>query len=657
MPAPLQAVLNKGEILGNRYEIQELIKAGGMGCIYKIWDQRLQKDWALKVLNLNQYNPKDQQEMFLLFEREAKILSNFRHKGIPIIVDFFPEKNIYCFVMDFIFGQNLDEIIKQRKLDIKEVLKWGIELCEILEFLHQQTLAVLYRDMKPSNIMLTNDGTIVLVDFGVAGWLRVKTGQQTHTIAIMGSAGFAPPEQYLGKSDERSDIYGLGATLHFLLSGVDPSENPFIFSSLCKIRSEVSKELDEIIIKAIESTPERRFSTVTKFKQALQNVLIPSLNAATKTQSSVQLPVIYKRDARVNKSLIYIRKIGFCLHKTGSVISSTDRVESFNRLINYYKVGLLDEAINETLEIVQKLQKSILDKDIESIADFLFLLSQMYEQKGQYAKAIELLKETIQFRSNHQDAYNDLVRLNKQIAEKQKRILKQQKNQKFRHNVWVRMTNWIDDQLHPRNIANSICGGQGYICDIAIAIGMILGFSYWQIFCKTPLARFDLTGILGTIVVCLCFIASIYGMQCALHGLCTNNKSNIKDGLIFMIICCIFTFYIGKSNINFQGRVNQNGYPNIRWGFRAEIDIQNLPTNALKNLANSRGIKTLHNKNHYEIKIWNQAIDLFKFPEILTALKAISHDLRLDSKRLQKLKEELNQEELEDRKVHTDHIL
>jgi len=260
--------LTSNHILIERYRIEELIKSGGMGAVYKGYDLRLNKIVAIKELIKLSMSLKERQNDIKRFEREANMLANLHHKYLPRVIDYFTVENKYYLVMDFVEGQDLNTILSREgnpSLSEDKILPWIMQTCEVMDYLHNQLPPIIYRDLKPSNIMVNNsDKTIKLVDFGIA---RSIDPEYYTSNTIIGTLGYAPLEQYQGKAEIRSDIYALGATMHHLLTGQKPV--PFDFKAIKDINPEVSERMNNIVMKALSAKTEDRFSSIKEFNDAL----------------------------------------------------------------------------------------------------------------------------------------------------------------------------------------------------------------------------------------------------------------------------------------------------------------------------------------------------------------------------------------------------
>ncbi len=257
----------------NRYQIQDVIGIGGMGSVYRARDlhfPNVVKLVAVKEMINQSPDTTVRDTIVKNFEREANILVTLNHPSIPRIFDFFTHEERSYLVMELIFGKDLEAILKSTLDPIREdqVILWAIEVCDVLEYLHtHRPEPIIFRDIKPQNLMVNQQNHIVIVDFGIAKIF--KSGQKG---TMIGTEGYSPPEQYRGEATFQTDIYALGATMHHLLTRRDPRlEAPFSFGDrpIRSINPNVSVELDSIITKALCYKPEDRFQFVTEMKMAL----------------------------------------------------------------------------------------------------------------------------------------------------------------------------------------------------------------------------------------------------------------------------------------------------------------------------------------------------------------------------------------------------
>jgi serine/threonine protein kinase len=260
--------LESGTVLQSRYAIERLLGGGGMGMVYLARDQRLaNRLCAIKEMVDHFIDQAQRIEANEYFAREADTLAQLKHQAIPAITDRFDDQNRHYLVMEYVEGRNLEEEIAERGQPLPEGLVIDIarQLCDVLAYLHGLMPPIIYRDMKPSNVMLTPKGRAVLVDFGIA---RLFKAARKGT--MIGTLGFAPPEQYQGQVDPRSDIYSLGATLHFVLTGRDPEKfPPFSFPRVQELMPQVSGNLAGAIDAALAYDLNRRPSTIQEFRDMM----------------------------------------------------------------------------------------------------------------------------------------------------------------------------------------------------------------------------------------------------------------------------------------------------------------------------------------------------------------------------------------------------
>jgi len=265
--------LPSGSVLAGRYTVERQVGRGGMGSVYAVTDGRLGgKRWALKEM-ISEGLSADQLAMAVrAFAQEATLLAGFSHPNLPQVIDFFSEGPRHFVVMEFVEGRTLQEAARISGGTVPEsvVSAWAIQICAALIYLHGRRPPVIFRDLKPANIMLTADDRIKLIDFGIARLF--KQGQEQDT-SRLGTHGYAAPECYgQGQSDARTDVYSLGATLHFLLTGDDPAAHPFIFKGARTLNSAVSSGMDGVISRAVKLDPEQRFQTMEAARTALISV-------------------------------------------------------------------------------------------------------------------------------------------------------------------------------------------------------------------------------------------------------------------------------------------------------------------------------------------------------------------------------------------------
>ena len=290
---PQTGMLQPNAVLAERYIIVRKVGGGGMGAVYQATDQRIQgKLWAIKEMSDAAItNPLDKQRAIDAFRREAQLLAILDHGNLPKVSDYFTEGGKHYLVMDFVQGHTLEQVLHSAAgfLAEDEVATWAIQICDVLAYLHSRQPAVIFRDLKPTNIMLDVEGRIKLIDFGIARLFQPGKGKDTQ---IMGTPGYAAPEQYgTGQTDARSDIYALGVTLHQLLTRYDPSLSPFNLPPARNINLRLSPVVEAVIVKATQTDVTARFQTVEEVKQALaKRGLTPEVKRGAFEPEMIRIP-------------------------------------------------------------------------------------------------------------------------------------------------------------------------------------------------------------------------------------------------------------------------------------------------------------------------------------------------------------------------------
>jgi outer membrane protein assembly factor BamB/tRNA A-37 threonylcarbamoyl transferase component Bud32 len=281
-------LLRPGVTLVKRYLIQDQIGLGGMSAVYKARDLHFPNvvKWvAIKEMVNQARDPLVRQNIVKNFEREANILATLNHPSIPRIFDYFTQESRSYLVIEFIDGKDIEQLITDTEgfLPEQKVVSWAIELCDVLTYLHShKPEPIIFRDMKPSNVMINQHEHIMLVDFGIAK--HFQSGQKG---TMIGTEGYAPPEQYRGEANYLADIYALGATMHHMLTSKDPRlEAPFYFAEfpVRKINPTVNPEIEAVISKALQYNPEDRYRSAEEMRDSL-------ILAAKRTGILTRIPV------------------------------------------------------------------------------------------------------------------------------------------------------------------------------------------------------------------------------------------------------------------------------------------------------------------------------------------------------------------------------
>ncbi|MEW6207010.1 MAG: protein kinase [Acidobacteriota bacterium] len=268
--------LEPGTLLLDRYLIVKRVGGGGMGSVYQARDKRLADRLCAVKEMIELFADQNQRAKAVEdFKREAEVLAQLEHPSIPTVFDYFIEGGRYYLVMRWIGGGDLAEQMRVRggKVDEMTVIKWAIQICEVLHYIHSQSPPIIYRDLKPANLMLDDrTSRVMLVDFGIA---RIVRPTEKGVTAI-GTMGYAPPELFGGKVEPRSDIYSLGATMFHMMTGSDPQDNPLLIFDFSKnprprqINPAITPEMEQILIKAVAHKPEERHASALEFGHVLE---------------------------------------------------------------------------------------------------------------------------------------------------------------------------------------------------------------------------------------------------------------------------------------------------------------------------------------------------------------------------------------------------
>jgi len=290
------------KVLKGRYKVLSLLGEGGMGSISLTYDLSLNKLCAVKGIckkGLSDLPEKERDAILKPFKKEAEMLASLRHPGLPCVTDYFTEKDVCYLVMDYIEGKDLETALQEygeHGVPEELVVKWAKEILHALEYLHSQDPPVIYRDMKPENVMLrASDGRIMLIDFGLA---RTINPLSQDTMTSIGTPAYAPKELFQGQPQIRTDIYSLGATMHCLLTGIEPL--PFKFEPVRHIVPSLPADLEKIIIKSLKDNPDERFSTAAEMLHAIEKI---SKKYEKNQKEDKEIPDIHKKGKIVKKSV------------------------------------------------------------------------------------------------------------------------------------------------------------------------------------------------------------------------------------------------------------------------------------------------------------------------------------------------------------------
>lgn len=259
-----------GTLVDGKYRILRKAGQGGMSVVYMAMNERANRTWAIKEVRKDGIQDYEVIRQGLIAETD--LLKKLNHPHLPGIIDVIDGQDSFLIVMDFIEGKTLSEILKEQGVQSEEqVIDWAKQLCEVLCYLHSRNPAIIYRDMKPSNVMLKPDGNVVLFDFGTAREYKLQNREDT---VCLGTQGYAAPEQYggHGQTDGRTDIYGLGATMYHLLTGHHPGEAPYEMYPVRQWNAALSQGIEKIILKCTQKNPSDRYQSCAELFYALEHI-------------------------------------------------------------------------------------------------------------------------------------------------------------------------------------------------------------------------------------------------------------------------------------------------------------------------------------------------------------------------------------------------
>jgi serine/threonine protein kinase len=306
--------LASNTVLNGRYEIVRRIGGGGMGAVYLAKDRNLgDAPRAVKEMVESHLDPAQHEKAIGDFKRESLLLTSLEHPCIPTIYDYFYDDKLgrFYLVMKYISGGDLASRMRGAiggRLDEKTVTDWGMQVADVLDYLHSRPKPIIYRDLKPANLMIDgNTGRVMLIDFGIARWVS----QQEKGVTAVGTMGYAPPELFSGRVQPASDVYSLGATMFHLLTGSDPQDNPLLIFDFTKnprprqIAPSISSEMELILMRTVEYKPEDRFRTAGE----LRNELAIHLEKLLSGRVSYGMPAPVSGIETVQVQTVYC---GFC---------------------------------------------------------------------------------------------------------------------------------------------------------------------------------------------------------------------------------------------------------------------------------------------------------------------------------------------------------
>lgn len=379
-----------GTIIDGKYEILKEIGRGGMSIVYLAMNKHLNKQWAVKEIRKKGSGKNDEIVVNSLLA-EANMMKKLDHPSLPRIVDIIDNGITIYVVMDYIEGESLDKILNEGGAQPEElVVGWAKQLCDALSYLHSQKPPIIYRDMKPANVMLKPEGNIKIIDFGIA---REYKEQNLADTTVLGTKGYAPPEQYSGQTDPRSDIYALGMTMHHLLTGVDP-RNGEPYAPVRQWNPELSEGIEIIIDRCVEPAAENRYQScadllydlehpelITKgFKKKQKQKLTAFIIAATLSFLMTIAGIVFNMSAtRVNNQDYDANIAGSDPAKYFMAVDIyPERVKAYDVLIDYYKNhDVTNEDITKIGNVIEA-NAGLLDTSNFEIAEMYYNMGKLY---------------------------------------------------------------------------------------------------------------------------------------------------------------------------------------------------------------------------------------------------------------------------------------
>lgn len=262
-------MLQIGSLVDGKYKILSQAGKGGMSVVYMAINEKANKTWAVKEVRKDGVLDFEEVKQGLIVETD--ILKKLKHTNLPSIVDVIEDDETFLIVMDYVEGRSLQETLDEYGAQPQDkVIEWAKQLCDVLGYLNSRTPPIIYRDMKPRNVMLKPDGNLVLIDFGTAREFKEKNLADT---TCLGTIGYAAPEQFggMGQTDARTDIYGLGATLYHLVTGMNPSEPPYEIKPIREINPTLSSGLERIILRCTQRNPDDRYQSAAELMYDLEH--------------------------------------------------------------------------------------------------------------------------------------------------------------------------------------------------------------------------------------------------------------------------------------------------------------------------------------------------------------------------------------------------
>ncbi len=335
-------MLEIGSVIDGKYKILSEVGHGGMSTVYLAINEKANKPWAVKEVRKGGVQNFEVVRQSLIMEMD--LLKKLQHPNLPSIIDIIDQDDNFLIVMDYIDGVTLNDMLKESGAQTQEnVVNWAIQLCDVLDYLHTRRPPIIYRDIKPSNIMQKSDGSLVLIDFGTAREFKERNIADT---VCLGTQGYAAPEQFggQGQTDARTDIYALGATLYHLLTGHNPSEPPYEMYPITTWNKNLSSGLENIILKCTQRNPADRFQSAQELRDALEHY------------KDLEIPVLrrYKRNIALFFTTVFLTVCAGAVSLGFSVAAQSQQESEYDYLLEMAEMTTnKEETINYYLQAIK----------------------------------------------------------------------------------------------------------------------------------------------------------------------------------------------------------------------------------------------------------------------------------------------------------------
>lgn len=417
-----------GSIIDGKYEILTEIGHGGMSVVYLAMDTHLNKQWAVKEIRKKGSGKNDEIVVNSLLA-EANMMKRLDHPALPRIVDIIDNGVTIYVVMDYIEGESLDKVLAEYGAQPEElVIGWTKQLCDALTYLHSQKPPIIYRDMKPANVMLKPEGNIKIIDFGIA---REYKEQSLADTTVLGTKGYAPPEQYSGQTDARSDIFALGMTMHHLLTGVDPRSGE-AYAPVRMWNPELSEGIEIIIDKCVQPAQENRYQNCEdllydlnhpelitkdykkKQKRKLTAFIVSAALAAVMGITGIVCNIAATRVNNSNYDILVSPSEATALDDKISSYKQAiniypERLEAYYRMLEAYEdEGKFGKSENDEFLALYNAHKDSFDKSSAEYADLNYKIGMMYfnyytNEDGSYSFSNRVQKAYSFFSENYEN--------------------------------------------------------------------------------------------------------------------------------------------------------------------------------------------------------------------------------------------------------------